>query len=173
MSTHESVNKSVNEMQDAGTSVANESFKAADKAAHSFASQMPGKESSNAVREMSEATLFTARSMYETARNAAEEATDMIEDTYEHARKSFTEMNLRLIDQAQANTDRVFAFAKEVAAAKTVSEAVELQSKFAREQFEAFASQAREMQASAQKMAAETTGPMKDAWDKATNKFNG
>ena len=96
----------------------------------------------------------------------------MMEDTYESARKSFTELNLKLIDQAQANTDRVFAFAKEVAGAKTVSEAVELQTKFAREQFEAFASQAREMQETAQKLASETTGPMKEAWERATQKFN-
>jgi len=96
----------------------------------------------------------------------------MMEDTYENARKSFTEMNLKLIDQAQANTDRVFAFAKEVAAAKTVSEAVELQTKFVREQFEAFASQAREMQETAQKLASETTGPMKEAWERTTQKFN-
>jgi phasin len=172
MSSYESVNESVNELQGAAQSVANETFKAADTATLTYTSALPGKDAPNVVREMAEASLSTARNLYETARTAAEEATDMIEDTYEHARKSFTEMNLKLIDQAQANTDRVFAFAKEVASAKTVSEAVELQTKFVREQFEAFASQAREMQETAQKLAAETTGPMKDAWERATQKFN-
>lgn len=152
--------------------VANQSFKAAQKAADEFAAELPAG-TQDLVREMAEQSIATARQMYETARNAAEEATDMIEDTYEHARKSFTEMNLRLIDQAQANTDRVFAFAKEVAGAKTVSEAVELQTKFVREQFEAFAHQARELQETAAKLASETTGPMKDAWERATTKFNG
>lgn len=153
--------------------VADQTFKAARQASEEFASELPGAEVPNMVREMAEQSITNARQMYDTARNAAEEATDMMEDSYEHARKSFTEMNLKLIDQAQANTDRVFAYAKEVAGVKTASEAVELQSKFVREQFEAFASQAREMQETASKLAAETTGPMKDAWERATNKFNG
>ncbi|MCF3936011.1 TIGR01841 family phasin [Acuticoccus sp. M5D2P5] len=152
--------------------VVNQTFEAAHKATEEFASVLPGSDATNMVREIAVHGITSARQFYETARNAAEDATDMMEDTYEHARKSFTEMNLKLIDQAQANTDRVFAFAKEVAGAKTVSEAVELQTKFAREQFEAFAAQARELQETAQKLAGETAGPMKDAWEKATNKFN-
>lgn len=163
---------SINENMPTPDSIANEAFKAADTATEQFASALPGTDTPKLVREMAEQSISTARQMYESARNAAEEATDMMEDTYETARKSFTELNLKLIDQAQANTDRVFAFAKEVAGAKTVSEAVELQTKFAREQFEAFASQAREMQETAQKLAAETTGPMKEAWERATHKFN-
>lgn len=149
-----------------------QSFRAAEAATEEFTADLPGAGVQDLVREMAEQSIATARQMYETARNAAEEATDMMEDTYEHARKSFTEMNLKLIDQAQANTDRVFAFAKEVAGVKTVSEAVELQTKFVREQFEAFAHQARELQETAAKLASETTGPMKDAWERATNKFN-
>lgn len=152
--------------------VVNQSFKAAEAATEEFAAQLPSAGAQDVVREMAEQSITTARQMYETARNAAEEATDMMEDSYEHARKNFTEMNLKLIDQAQANTDRVFAFAKEAAGVKTVSEAVELQTKFVREQFEAFAHQARELQETATKLAGETTGPMKDAWERATNKFN-
>ena len=152
-------------------SMVEQSFEAARKVANDFTADMPGAAVPNMVREMAESSISSARVMYDTARNAAEEATDMMEDTYEHARKSFTEMNLKLIDQAQANTDRVFAFAKEVAGGKTVSEAVGLQTKFAREQFEAFASQAKEIQDTASKLATETTGPMKDAFERATSKF--
>ena len=152
--------------------VAEQSFKAAEKASDEFAAALPGTEVPNMVREVAEKSISSAREFYESARNAAEEATDMMEDTYETARKSFTEMNLKLIDQAQANTDRVFAFAKEVAGVKTVSEAVELQTKFVREQFEAFASQARELQETATRLASETSGPMKEAWEKSVNKLN-
>lgn len=163
---------STNENMPSPEAAAEQAFRAANAATEEFVSAMPGTEGPNLVRELAEQTISSARQMYETARSAAEEATDMMEDTYENARKSFTEMNLKLIDQAQANTDRVFAFAKEVAAAKTVSEAVELQTKFVREQFEAFAQQAREMQETAQKLANETTGPMKEAWERTTSKFN-
>ena len=164
---------STNEIQTNADEFAQRSFAAAETATDEFVAKLPGEELPNMVREMAETSIASARQMYETARTAAEEATDMMEDSYESARKSFTEMNLKLIDQAQANTDRVFAFAKEVAGVKTVSEAVELQTKFVREQFEAFASQAREMQETASKLAAETTGPMKEAWEKSVNKFNG
>ncbi|MEM8551058.1 MAG: phasin family protein [Pseudomonadota bacterium] len=164
---------STNEQMPQPDEIADQAFKAANQASEEFAAALPGTEMPNMVREMAEKSISSARQMYETARTAAEDATDMMEDTYEHARKSFTEMNLKLIDQAQANTDRVFAFAKEVAGVKTVSEAVELQTKFVREQFEAFASQAREMQETATKLAAETSGPMKEAWEKSVNKFNG
>lgn len=162
-----------NESMPQPNEIAEQAFQAANKASEDFASALPGTEMPNMVREMAETSISSARQMYETARTAAEDATDMMEDTYEHARKSFTEMNLKLIDQAQANTDRVFAFAKEVAGVKTVSEAVELQTKFVREQFEAFASQARELQETATKLASETSGPMKEAWEKSVNKFNG
>lgn len=163
---------STNDVTPTPDQVAEQSFRAAEKATDEFVSSLPGIEVPNMVREVAEKSISSARDFYETARNAAEEATDMMEDTYETARKSFTEMNLKLIDQAQANTDRVFAFAKEVAGVKTVSEAVELQTKFVREQFEAFASQAREMQETASKLASETTGPMKDAWEKSVSKLN-
>jgi len=163
---------STNEFTQQSDQVADQTFKAVESASEDFASRLPGSEMPTMVREMAEQSVSQARQMYENARTAAEDATDMIEDSYEQARKSFTEMNLRLIDQAQANTERVFAFAKEVAGAKTVSEAVELQTKFAREQFEAFASQARDMQETATKLASETTGPMKEAWEKSVNKFN-
>ncbi|MEM6846728.1 MAG: phasin family protein [Pseudomonadota bacterium] len=162
---------STNEMTEVADAVVEKSVAIAERAVEEFAADIPGTEVPNMVREMAEAGISSARTIYDNARNAAEEATDMMEDTYEHARKSFTEMNLKLIDQAQANTDRVFAFAKEVAGVKTVSEAVELQTKFAREQFEAFASQAKEIQDTASKLAAETTGPMKDAFERATSKF--
>ena len=164
---------STNETTPNPDQVAEQTFEAARAGSEEFASNLPGTELPNMVREMAESSITSARQMYETARGAAEEATDMMEDTYENVRKSYTEMNMKLIDQAQANTDRVFAFAKEVAGVKSVSEAVELQTKFVREQFEAFASQAREMQETATKLAAETSGPMKDAWEKSVNKFNG
>lgn len=163
---------STNETRPNPDAAAEQAFKAANAATNEFASAVPGTEGPNLVREMAEQSIASVRQMYETARSAAEETTDMMEDTYENARKSFTDMNLKMIDQAQANTDRVFAFAKEVASAKTVSEAVEMQTKFVREQFEAFASQAREMQETAQKLSNETAGPMKEAFEKTTAKFN-
>ncbi|MDQ0317012.1 phasin [Amorphus orientalis] len=123
------------------------------------------------VREMAEQHVERARKSYETLKNAAEEATDMMEDAYENTRQGFVDLNLKALDNAKSNTDRAFSFAKEFVAAKSVSEAVELQTKFAREQFESFSSQMKEMQELTTKLASESSAPMKDAWEKTQEKM--
>lgn len=123
------------------------------------------------VREMAEQHVERARRTYETMKNAAEEATDMMEDAYETARQGFVDLNMKAIDNAKANSDRAFAFAKEFVSAKSMSEAVELQTKFAREQFESLSSQIKEMQELATKVASESSAPMKDAWEKTQEKM--
>lgn len=123
------------------------------------------------VREIAEKSVTGVKDAYESVRSAAEEATDMMEDTYETARKGFVDMNLKIIDHVQANADRAFAFAKEMMMAKSMSEAVELQTRFAREQFEHMANQAREFQEVATHYASETSAPMKEAWERTAEKF--
>lgn len=123
------------------------------------------------VREFAEKSVTQAREAYEHVKTAAEEATDMMEDTYETARKGFVDMNLKMIDHAQANTDRAFAFMKEMMGVKSMSEAIELQTKFAREQFEHMASQAKDMQEAATQIASESSGPMREAFERTTEKF--
>jgi hypothetical protein len=95
----------------------------------------------------------------------------MMEDTYEATRKGLVEMNLKLIDQAQANTDRAFAFAKELVSAKSFSDAIELQNRFAREQYESFSTQAKDFQAMSTQIANETTQPIKEVWQRSAEKM--
>ena len=95
----------------------------------------------------------------------------MMEDAYENARKGFVDLNLKAIENAQSNTDRVFAFAKQFVTAKSVSDAVELQTKFAREQFETLTSQMKDMQELATKVASESSAPVKDVWEKTQEKM--
>lgn len=123
------------------------------------------------VREIAEQGVEQAKHTYETFKSAAEEATDMMEDAYENARKGFVDLNLKAIENAQSNTDRVFAFAKQFVTAKSISDAVELQTKFAREQFETFTSQAKDMQELATKVASESSAPVKDIWEKTQEKM--
>jgi phasin len=123
------------------------------------------------VREIAEQGVERAKHNYETFKNAAEEATDMMEDAYENARKGFVDLNLKAIENAQSNTDRVFAFAKQFVTAKSVSDAVELQTKFAREQFETLTSQVKDMQELATKVASESSAPVKDIWEKTQEKM--
>lgn len=123
------------------------------------------------VREMAELGVERAKKNYDTFKNAAEEATDMMEDAYENARKGFVDLNMKAIENAQSNTDRAFSFAKQIVAAKSMSDAVELQTKFAREQFESFTAQMKDMQELATKVASESSAPVKDVWEKTQEKM--
>lgn len=123
------------------------------------------------VRELAEKSVTQTKEAYDNVKNAAEEATDMMEDTYEATRKGIVEMNLKLIDQAQANTDRAFAFAKELVSAKSFSDAIELQTRFVREQFESFTTQAKDFQAMSTQIANETAQPIKEVWQRTTEKM--
>lgn len=117
-------------------------------------------------REVAEKSVAQAKANYEKIKTAAEEATDVIEDTYETARSGMLEYNLKALDAVKANADATFSFAKDFAGVKTFAEAVELQTAFVRKQFEAMTAQAKDLQSVATKVATETAQPAKDAFSK-------
>ncbi|NBN79067.1 phasin [Microvirga tunisiensis] len=128
---------------------------------------MPKIEVPAVVREMTEKGIEQARDAYAKVKNAAEEATDLLEDTFETSRQGVVEFNLKAIDAAKANTDATFSFFKDLMAVKTVAEAIELQSTFARQQFDALTAQAKDMQEFATKLTSDVTSPVKDAVEKS------
>lgn len=119
-----------------------------------------------AFRDAAEKTVKQAREGYEKFRAAAEEATDMFEDQIATTRSGVTALQVKVIDAAKANVDATFQFAKDVLAVKTFAEAIELQTAFARQQFELVSAQAKEFQELAQKVATEASQPAKDAFTK-------
>ena len=123
------------------------------------------------VREMAEKAVAQAQAGYAKLKTAAEEATDVLEDTYETARAGALEYNSKALDAAKTNADAMFGFAKDLMSVKTVSEAVELQTAFARKSFETLTAQMKDLQATAQKVATETSKPVKDATEKAMKDF--
>lgn len=126
-------------------------------------SKVPQVEVPPVFREAAEKTVAQVKANYEKMKTAAEETTDLIEDTYETARAGLVEYNLKTLDALKANTDAAFAFARDLASAKTFAEAVELQTAFLRRQYETVTSQAKDLQALATKVATETSQPVKDA----------
>jgi phasin len=122
-------------------------------------------------REMAEKGVEQAKDGYARLRSAAEDATDMVEDTYLHATRGATEFNLKAIEALRTNVNSSFDFAREMLAAKSLSEAVELSTTHMRQQFEALTAQAKEFSALAQKVAAETSEPIKSSVSK-NFKFN-
>ena len=133
---------------------------------------IPKVEMPAAFREMAERGVAQAKDTYEKMKAAAEEATDVLETTYSTASKGASDIGLKVIEQARANTNAAFDFAGEIMAAKTLSEVVELTSAHARKQFEALSAQTKDLGALAQKVATETAEPMKAGVTKAFGKTN-
>ena len=131
---------------------------------------MPKVEMPAAFRELAERGVAQAKDTYEKMKAAAEEATDVLEDTYATASKGASDYGLKMIEAARVNTNAAFDFAGELMAAKTLSEIVELSSTHARKQFEALTQQTKELNALAQKVATDTAEPIKSGVSKAMKK---
>jgi phasin len=129
--------------------------------------EMPKMEVPTAVREWAEKGVAQAKDGYEKMKNAAEEATEVLEDTYATAAKGCTSYNLKLIEATRVNTNAAFDFAGELLAVRSLSEVMELTTAHARKQFETYTAQAKELSALAQKVAAETSEPIKTGVNKA------
>jgi phasin len=128
---------------------------------------MPKMEVPPAFREFAEKGLAQAKDNYEKLKTAAEEATDMLEDTYATATKGASEYNLKVIEAARANTNAAFDFAKELLDVKSLADMVELSTAHARKQFEALTAQSKELAALAQKVATDAAEPVKTGVSKA------
>lgn len=123
------------------------------------------------VREFSQKAVDQAKENYANLKAQAEEATDLVEDTYENARRGALDINMKSLDAMKENTDALFSFVKSFSSVKSVSEAVELQTAFARERFDAASAQAKEIQDTLTKVAEETTAPTKAAFEKGFASF--
>ena len=119
-----------------------------------------------AMRDIAEKSVNQAKEAYDKIKSATEEATDMIEDSYETTRQNVVEFNKKAIDVAMANTNATFEFMKDLMAAKSMADAVELQTGFTRKQFEALSAQSKDLQELATKAATDATQPIKDAVEK-------
>jgi phasin len=132
--------------------------------------EMPKMEVPAAFREFAEKGATQAKETYEKMKAAAEEATDVLEDTYATAAKGCADYGLKLIEASRVNTNAAFDFYTELMSVKSYSEVIELSTAHARKQFEAVTAQSKDLAALAQKMATETAEPIKDSVSKAFSK---
>src|SRR3954453_11532340 len=133
--------------------------------------EMPKLEIPAAFRELAEKSVSQAKDSYEKMKSAAEEATDVLEDTYATATKGAADYGAKLIEAARANTNAAFDFATQIMTVKSLSEMVELSTAHTRKQFETFTGQSKELAAIAQKVATESVEPVKESWGKAFKKI--
>ena len=132
--------------------------------------ELPKMEIPAAFREVAEKSVSQAKENYEKLKAAAEEATDVLEETYATATKGSTEYGLKLIDVARLNTNAAFDFFSQVITVKSISEALELSTAHARKQFETATEQGKELTAIAQKVATDSVEPIKAGVTKAFSK---
>ena len=111
-------------------------------------------------REFTEKSVSQARDAYAKMRTATEDASGLVEDTLETAREGAFAIGVKALDAAKANTDASFALFREMFGVKTFSEVIELQSAFARKQFEAVTAQVKELQELGEKVIADTAKPV-------------
>ncbi len=119
-----------------------------------------------ALREFAEKAVAQAKTNYEKLKVVAEETTDAMEDAYETTRAGAIEFSSKSIDAAKANSDATLGHAKDLLGVKTFAEAIELQSTFLRQQYEALSAQAKELQEMATKLAGDAAKPAKDVLGK-------
>jgi len=132
--------------------------------------EMPKMEVPAAFREFAEKGASQAKETYEKMKAAAEEATDVLEDTYANAAKGAADYGLKLIEASRVNTNAAFDFYTELMTVKSYSDVIELSTAHARKQFETVTAQTKDLAALAQKMATETAEPIKDSVSKAFSK---
>jgi phasin len=128
---------------------------------------MPKMEVPAALREWAEKGVAQAKDGYAKMKTAAEEATGVLETTYATAAKGYTNYNLKVIELARINTNAAFDYFSELLAARSLSDVVELTSAHTREQLETLTAQTKELSALAQKVATETSEPIKSGVSKA------
>jgi len=129
--------------------------------------EIPKMEIPAAFREMA---VSQAKETYEKMKSAAEEATDVLEDTYAAAIKGASDYGLKVIEAARANTNAAFDFASQLMTVKSLSEMVELSTAHTRKQFEALTAQSKELAAIAQKVATDSADPVKESFGKVFKK---
>jgi phasin len=140
---------------------------AAKKAAQTFNSfEVPA-----AFREMAEKGVIQAKEAYDSYKSLAEEATDTIEDTFATMNKSATDMQSKALGAAKSQFNAGFDFVEKMLGVKSLAEAIEVQTQFARSQFDTFTAQAKEFQEMASKVQADSTKPFKDGVAKAMDQW--
>jgi phasin len=114
-----------------------------------------------AFRQALEKSLADSRAAFARVKTAADETAGALETSASTASKGVLDFNVKALEALRANAEANFDFLKAVIGAKSISEAAELQSNYARAQAEKLSAQAQDFAALAQKIAAESAEPLK------------
>src|SRR4249919_1433593 len=118
------------------------------------------------MRALAEKGVSQARDSYAKFKDVAESHNGTIEAVFTSASKGASAYSAKLMEIMKANSTATLDFAQELIGVKTPSEALELWSSHAKEQFEAFTAYSKELAELSQKVATETVEPIKTSASK-------
>jgi phasin len=150
---------------DAAAKAANETTSAANdfgRAAFSY----PAFEVPELFRSFADQSLSQTRENYQRMKAAAEEATDLLEESLETTRENVRDAQLRALELAKANTDATFELFGKLMTTNSIADAVQVQTAFARERFEALIDYTKDAQATFAKAGTEAAKPVKAMFEK-------
>ena len=139
----------------------NESRDSFRKTAAQFEEFARDAEVPKAMRDLAERNIAQMRETYERSKDALEGALQSWEKSFDAAGQGAVALNRKIIDIAQRNINSSFDLAKNLAGAKTLAEAVEMQSSFWRSQLDTLAAQAEEVRTLSTQVAADAAKPIK------------
>lgn len=131
---------------------------------------MPKFEMPSAFREFAEKSIAVAKENYDKMKSSAEEATDVLEETYSTATKGCSGYGLKLIETARTNSNAAFDLYGSLLTAKSYAEVVELTTGYVRKQFDVVLAQTKDLAEEAQKVATDTAEPIKGSLTNAFTK---
>ena len=122
---------------------------------------LPNMEVPEVMREFAEKGVQQAKDAYDRIKTAAEDATNILEDTYATASRGAAEYNLKALDALRSNINSSFDYVQQLMGVKTLSEAVELSASHVRKQFDALTAQSKELSSLVTKVQSEAAEPIK------------
>jgi len=118
--------------------------------------QMP-----EAMRIFAEKNIAQSREIYERSKDALESVLESWERTFDAAGQGAVALNRKVIDITRRNISSGFDFAKSLAGAKTLAEAMELHSSYWSKQLNALRAQAEEMRDLSTRVTSDVVEPAK------------
>ena len=130
----------------------------------------PRTEGHQPLREMADGGAAQARKSFENMSASTAEASSLIQNACSTAAQSAMGYNAKVVEIARVNTNAALDYADQLLGVKSPSEFFELSATHARKQLEVLSEQTKELTALAQKVATETSEPIKGGASKMFNK---
>ena len=127
----------------------------------------PMREIQDQFREAAEKSLGDTRVAFEKMRAAAEQTTNAFETSMKNAAEGVQTFNLKMVEAMRVNAEASFDLMKALVTARSLSEAIALNSEHVRKSFDAFSAQSKELGETAQKIAVDAVAPLREGVAKA------